>query len=214
MRAGALRKRVTIKSLGSSYDDYGDLSNSWTTGDTGWASIFPIGGTEVDIAKEMVGVVTHVVKMRYRSNIPTVATGARITIYNWGDLALGGTLSIVDGNGETHDFIAGTDFVAETNNNTTSTNLTAAINADSAFSATQDITSLDIDQLIAGSAGNTNPTETGIGWTVDNGFTGGTDGLTQENRLLYGTQVLQIESVLNWQERDVFLELLCKEITL
>tara|TARA_R100001530_G_scaffold128671_1_gene98520 strand:- start:338 stop:982 length:645 start_codon:yes stop_codon:yes gene_type:complete len=214
MRAGALRNRVTIQALGSTYDDYGDLSNSWTTGDTVWASIFPVGGTEVDIAKEMVGVVTHVVKMRYRSNVPVAASGARIEIYNHALLDAGDTLSIVDGNGLTHEYIADTDFTVETSGTITAANLTAAINEDGSFSATQDTKYVDIDQIIEGSAGNDDISITGYGWTITTGMTGGADGLTQENRLLYGTQVLQIESVLNWQERNVFLELLCKEVTI
>ena len=71
MRAGALRHRVVIQSVGSTYDDYGDLSDSWTTAASVWASIDPVSGQEKDIAGELSGVVTHKIKIRYRSGITT-----------------------------------------------------------------------------------------------------------------------------------------------
>ena len=67
MMAGTLRNRVALQSVGSSYDDYGDLSNSWSTDATVWASVDPVSGRERDIAGELTGVVTHVIKMPYRS---------------------------------------------------------------------------------------------------------------------------------------------------
>jgi len=69
MRAGQLRHRITIQSVGSSYDDYGDLSNSWSTLATVWASISPISGKEERIADQMQGVETHSIKIRYRSGV-------------------------------------------------------------------------------------------------------------------------------------------------
>lgn len=69
MRAGRLRHRVTVQTVGSTYDDYGDLSDSWATLASVWASVSPVSGTEIEIAKELSGVVTHSVKIRYRSGI-------------------------------------------------------------------------------------------------------------------------------------------------
>ncbi len=69
MIAGQLRHRLSIQSVGSSLDDYGDLSNSWSTDASVWGSIETIGGTEKDISSELVGVVTHKMKVRYRSGI-------------------------------------------------------------------------------------------------------------------------------------------------
>lgn len=105
MIAGQLRHRVVLQSVGSTLDDYGDLSNSWSTAATVWASIDPVSGTETDIAGELAGVVTHKIKMRYRS------------------------------------------------------------------------------------------------------------GITSQNRITFDSRTFQIESVADWQERNVFMELLCKEVT-
>ena len=107
MRAGALRHRITVQSNTDAYDDYGDLSNSWDTGSEIWGSVNPISGKEEDLGSELVGVVTHFIKVRYRASI---------------------SVSVA-------------------------------------------------------------------------------------NRIVFDSRVFQIESVRNWQERNVFLELLCKEVT-
>ena len=230
MRAGALRNRVQIQSLGSTYDDYGDLSNSWSEGDTVWASIFPVGGTEVDIAKEMVGVVTHVVKMRYR-DLSRAAAGNWVQINVAADMDAGDTFTMTDGNGVAHSVVADTDFTIATggtaseNKVDTAISLTTAINAiggGDIVTASKDMSGftnrISITQLIRGSDGNVRPEVTGDGWNVNSAAnfgweTLGTDGLSATNRLLYEGQILQVESVRNWQERNVFLELLCKEVT-
>ena len=105
MIAGQLRHQVNVQSVGSSVDDYGDLSNSWSTDASVWASIDPVSGNEKDLAAELSGVVTHKVKIRYRS------------------------------------------------------------------------------------------------------------GVTANDRIQFGSRNFQIESVRNWQERNIYLELLCKEVT-
>jgi SPP1 family predicted phage head-tail adaptor len=105
MRAAALRHRVALQSVGTSYDDYGDLSDSWSTDASVWASIHPVSGQETDIAGELSGVVTHKIKIRYRA------------------------------------------------------------------------------------------------------------GITPQGRITFDSRTFQIESVRNWQERNIYLELLCKEVT-
>ena len=69
MRAGSLRHRLTIQSVGSTLDDYGDLSNSWTTLATVWGAINPLSGREESIGEELKGVVTHLIKIRYKSGV-------------------------------------------------------------------------------------------------------------------------------------------------
>jgi SPP1 family predicted phage head-tail adaptor len=69
MRAGSLRHRVTLQSVGSTYDDYGDLSDSWSTDASVWAAIVPVSGQETDIAGELSGVVTHKIKIRYKASV-------------------------------------------------------------------------------------------------------------------------------------------------
>ena len=54
MRAGALRHRVSLQSVGSTYDSYGDLSNSWSTDATVW---------------ELSEVITHRILVRYRASV-------------------------------------------------------------------------------------------------------------------------------------------------
>ena len=105
MRAGALRHRITLQANTNAYDDYGDISNTWTTGDEIWGSVNPVSGKEVDLGSELVGVVTHFIKVRYKASVSVA------------------------------------------------------------------------------------------------------------NRIVFDSRVFQIESVRNWQERNVFLELLCKEVT-
>ena len=69
MRAGTLRHRVAIQSLGASLDDYGDPSGSWSTDATVWAAVEPVSGTESVIGDELTGVVTHKVTTRYRASV-------------------------------------------------------------------------------------------------------------------------------------------------
>lgn len=105
MRAGALRHRITLQANTDAYDAYGDISNTWTTGDEIWGSVDPVSGREEDLGSELVGVVTHFIKVRYKASVSVA------------------------------------------------------------------------------------------------------------NRIVFDSRVFQIESVRNWQERNVFLELLCKEVT-
>ena len=93
MRAGRLRHRITIQSVGSTLDDYGDLSNSWTTLATVWASIKPVSGTEENIASELTGIATHTIAIRYRSGITSqnrIVFGSRTFeihhVKNWNEL--------------------------------------------------------------------------------------------------------------------------------
>lgn len=69
MRAGTLRHRVAIQSLGASLDDYGDPSGGWSTDATVWAAVEPVSGTESVIGDELTGVVTHKVTTRYRASV-------------------------------------------------------------------------------------------------------------------------------------------------
>lgn len=81
MRAGRLRHRISIQSVGSTYDDYGDLSNSWSTDAIVWASVSPVSGNQEKIAGELTGVETHRIRIRHRAGVSAhnrVQFGARI----------------------------------------------------------------------------------------------------------------------------------------
>jgi len=101
LRAGRLRHRITIQSVGSTLDDYGDLSNSWTTLATVWASITPVSGTEADIASELTGISTHSIKIRYRSGVTSqnrIVFGSRTfqieSIKDWNEYKAGKCLEL------------------------------------------------------------------------------------------------------------------------
>ena len=90
MRAGRLRHRITIQSVGSTYDDYGDLSDSWSTLATVWAGIKPLTGKEENIAEELSGVITHSIVVRYRTGVTAnnrIQFGSRVfqieSLRNW-----------------------------------------------------------------------------------------------------------------------------------
>ena len=102
MRAGRLRHRITIQSVGSTYDDYGDLSDSWTTLASVWASISPLSGKEEYIAKELSGVATHSVKIRYRTGVTAqnrIEFGSRILqiegVKDWNEYKAGRCLELI-----------------------------------------------------------------------------------------------------------------------
>jgi len=69
MRAGQLRREVEYQRPSTTIDTYGQLENSWTLINTMWASIETIAGSDIVIASELVGVVTHRVKIRYRQGV-------------------------------------------------------------------------------------------------------------------------------------------------
>ena len=53
MRAGTLRKRITIQSRSSAVDSFGAQTTTWTAVATVWASIEPSGGKELMVAQAM-----------------------------------------------------------------------------------------------------------------------------------------------------------------
>ena len=101
MRAGRLRHKVTLQSVGSTYDAYGDLSNSWTTDASVWASISPVSGKEEYVAGELTGVETHSIRLRYRTGITAqnrIIFGSRtfeiVSVKDWNDYKPGRSLEI------------------------------------------------------------------------------------------------------------------------
>ena len=69
VRAGRLRHRVAIQSQSTTLDDYGEATGSWSTGDTVWAAVEPVSGSERDIGEGKAGIVSHRVVMRYNSSV-------------------------------------------------------------------------------------------------------------------------------------------------
>ena len=68
MLAGKLRHRVAIQSESESVDEFGEPDEGWTTDETVWASIDSVSGDETLSGEGQVGIVTHMIRMRYTSN--------------------------------------------------------------------------------------------------------------------------------------------------
>lgn len=65
MRAGRLRRRVTIQSRTLTRDDRGGATPTYATAATVWASVEPVTGREVWQAQQAQSNVTHVVTIRH-----------------------------------------------------------------------------------------------------------------------------------------------------
>lgn len=64
-----MRHRVTIQSVSQASDSQGGYTDTWTDGDTVFASIEPIKAWEKMQAQQMQVPVTHKITMRYRSDV-------------------------------------------------------------------------------------------------------------------------------------------------
>lgn len=71
MNAGKLRHFVTLYSPpdGTTPDAFGDLSGAFTEVEQVWCSIEPGSGREFWLAQQTRADITHVIKMRYRSDV-------------------------------------------------------------------------------------------------------------------------------------------------
>ena len=64
LEAGKLRHRVTIETPSATRDSVGGVLISWQSVETTWASITPLSGRELDIARQSYADVTHSITMR------------------------------------------------------------------------------------------------------------------------------------------------------
>lgn len=69
MRAGTLNKIIQIQELTESKDQYGSVTESYTTIKTTRSSINPVNGNEKYINHQMLNEVSHKIEIRYDSNI-------------------------------------------------------------------------------------------------------------------------------------------------
>ncbi|MCP4567636.1 MAG: phage head closure protein [FCB group bacterium] len=69
MRAGALRHRLQLQSATSANNSCGEPVLTWTTYDTVWGQVKPIGGEERERAQQVEADVTHQVTIRYLSTV-------------------------------------------------------------------------------------------------------------------------------------------------
>lgn len=65
MRAGRLRKRLTLQSVTTTFDDTGDAIEAWSDVKTVYASVTPLTGTEVITANQLGVGVDFEIRVRY-----------------------------------------------------------------------------------------------------------------------------------------------------
>lgn len=71
MGAGDYRHLITIQAKANSKDAMGGLVRDWDDYLTIWAKISPLKGSEVLIAQQKQGEITHRIKIRYQEDITT-----------------------------------------------------------------------------------------------------------------------------------------------
>lgn len=69
MRAGLLRHRITIQQKSATRTASGAESVTWAEYDTLWASVEPLAGRELELAKQIHDEVNHRIWIRYRSGV-------------------------------------------------------------------------------------------------------------------------------------------------
>ena len=78
MPAGALRHFVTIAAPSGAKDDYGQVSQTFTSIRTGFARISVVTQREVTETNQVTAQVTHLVQMRWTPNPVAIAPGMRV----------------------------------------------------------------------------------------------------------------------------------------
>jgi len=69
MRAGDLRRQITLQSRSTTRDTFGEPALTWTNVATVWAAITPLSGRELELAQAMNSEISHQVQIRYRSDV-------------------------------------------------------------------------------------------------------------------------------------------------
>ncbi|MCK4824251.1 phage head closure protein [bacterium] len=68
MQIGFLNKRIILQQPTLVSDGMGGHSTTWTTGEiTVWSAIWPVSGKEQIQSMQNVGIITHKIRIRYRS---------------------------------------------------------------------------------------------------------------------------------------------------
>ena len=71
MTIGAMRQRVTLQQESQTADGAGGYALNWTDVATVWAEIEPMSGREIRFARRLEARLSHVIALRYRSDITT-----------------------------------------------------------------------------------------------------------------------------------------------
>ena len=67
--ASRLRKRVTLQSLSLTADGGGGAARGWQDVATLWAEVVPLRGAESLQAEKVTAEITHLLRLRYRSDV-------------------------------------------------------------------------------------------------------------------------------------------------
>lgn len=69
IRSGELRHRVTFQRRITAQDSTGQAVESWQDAFTAWADVSPLNGRELIAAQQLQSSVTHMITVRYRSEL-------------------------------------------------------------------------------------------------------------------------------------------------
>lgn len=69
MEPGRLNRRVELQSATETADTRGGIARTWATYATVWAEVAPLGGRELFYAQQVQSLVTHNIRMRYRTTL-------------------------------------------------------------------------------------------------------------------------------------------------
>ena len=69
MRAGRLKRRITIQSLSEALDVYGEPIKSWTDAYTVWAEVLPLKGEERVQSQQLTSKADTKFRIRYNSDM-------------------------------------------------------------------------------------------------------------------------------------------------
>lgn len=78
MRGGSLRHTVIVQSPTGCRDSVGERVTEWTDVDTVRASIEPVAAKERFVDPQMIGSITHKVRIRYGSEIAAIDSSWRV----------------------------------------------------------------------------------------------------------------------------------------
>lgn len=77
MSAGGKSHKIVFQSLSETQDSTGGIEQSFSSAFTRWASLAGVTGAEKYIAGEMVGTVSHKIRVRYDSETRLINSGYR-----------------------------------------------------------------------------------------------------------------------------------------
>jgi len=66
MKIGKLRNVVEIQELTETRSEFGEVLKSWETTSCPWASVMPLSGQELEIARQINNQISHAVVIRFQ----------------------------------------------------------------------------------------------------------------------------------------------------